>query len=145
MRKLLLALFFCFVLVPGIAQACLLCGAVGYALGSNSSQGGGSAGAVLYIAPRIAERIVDPLAVHIVSSATRNYSNIGRHVAGTDRWEGLTIQQIFERTVQRHEQYVVLEVVRIVHPEENASATFWFTYIEKEKLLPLSLPPQTEN
>ncbi|MDP3958247.1 MAG: hypothetical protein Q8Q36_02155 [bacterium] len=137
--------------IPSVAQAqCLLCGIIGFAIGSSTSgvnahpqdvSGGG--GAVLYIAPRISERITEPLAVRIASTPVAGFSS------GTEwkyKWKGTTIQQIFEKTVEKPEQFVVLEVMRVVSPSDINAATFWFAYLEKDKVVPLErLTPREQK
>lgn len=143
MRKIFVNVLASFVLLTGasVAQAqCLLCGIVGFALGSSASSAAGNAGgggAVLYIAPRIPERITDPLGVRLVASRQMGFSD--------QYWKnpmgGATIQNIFDKTVAGSNQYVVLEVVRVIAPEQNEVAVFWFAYIEKGKVLPLEKLP----
>ncbi|MBI2054781.1 MAG: hypothetical protein HYT39_01635 [Candidatus Sungbacteria bacterium] len=134
-----------------VAQAqCLLCGVIGFAIGSSTSgvnatpqdvSGGG--GAVLYIAPRISERITEPLAVRIASTPVAGFSS---DTGWNYKWKGMTIQQIFEKTVKNPEQFVVLEVMRVVNPSNTNAATFWFAYLEKHKVVPLErLTPREQK
>jgi hypothetical protein len=127
--------------IPSIANAqCLLCGIIGFAIGSSTSgakatpQDVSGGGAVLYIAPRIAERITEPLSVRIASTPVAGFSS---STDWTYKWKGMTIQQIFEKTVDKPEQYVVLEVMRVVNPSNPNAANFWFAYLENEKVTPL--------
>jgi hypothetical protein len=138
-----------FASVSSTAQAqCLLCGTVGFALGSSTSAhaslqdvSAGSGGAVLYVAPRISERINDPLGVHIAVSDTRRFSMNRGDSSGPGK--GMTIQQIFNITVKEADRYIVLEVMRVINPNYTNVAVFWFAYLEKEKVTPLDKLPTT--
>lgn len=125
---------------PVASAQCLLCGVIGFALGSaGGDQYGAGGGNIIYIAPRISERLrVDPLQVRIVASdlLLMQSSQIRRGYQG-----GGTIQDIFAASVPESEKYTVLEVVRVIDPGSNWRANFWFAYIEKEHLRPLSELP----
>ncbi len=130
-------------LAPFGAQAqCLLCGIAGFALGSSSggTSAGPSGGAVIYVAPRLAERLAEPLAVRFTSTPPIRFST------SAGNWEPgkttITLQEMFARTLLNAEKFDILEVLRIVDGAHGNVATFWFVYIEKEKLKPLDqLPP----
>ncbi len=141
---------------PSVAQAqCLLCGIVGFAIGASVSSSdpanaanpdvSGNGGAILYIAPRISERINEPLAVHIASSLSSGFSD-GKERNWYRKWQGSTIQEIFDRTVDHSDRYVILEVMRVIQPSEVEAAVFWFAYLEKNKVVPLEkLSPPSQN
>jgi hypothetical protein len=126
-------------LLAGKAQAnCLLCGIVGYAIGSsgNDEKAGGSAGgSVIYVAPHIDERIADPLAVRVASERF-DFSDAG--YKSSVRASGATLAQLFAYTVEESEKYTVLEITRVVDPEVSRVAVIYFAYIESEMMKPLS-------
>ncbi len=135
----LLLSFSLFLPAPAANAQCLLCGVIGFALGSaDSDQYGGGSGNVIYVAPRISERLLaDPLEVKITTSG-RLYMVRGSF----KNFAGSSIQEIFDMTVLDSQKYTVLEVMRMVGPSSLDTTYFWFAYIENEKMRPLSdLPP----
>ena len=119
---------------------CLLCGVIGFAIGSSSNDeqaGASSGGNVIYVAPHIDERIADPLAVRIAVSPRMGFSNGGwnRHIMAA---QSMTLHEMFEATIPNHEDFTILEIARVIKPDEFRLAVFWFAYIEKEKMRPLS-------
>lgn len=126
-----------FVSIPAAQAQCLLCGVIGFALGSSSGDNAspmraGGGGSVLYVAPRIAERISNPLEVHIASTNYLRFYKISDRVP--EYTMGHTVQQVFDKTVPNSGKYVILEVMRVISPENASVAVFWFAYIEKEKM-----------
>ena len=123
-----------------VAQAqCLLCGVIGYAIGSAGSSDSSNVGVpkdgmVLYVAPRISERVSNPLDVRIAASQRAGFSNY--KYWKLSMW-GSSIQQIFNASVENPQDYSILEVMRVLIPDQNDAAIFWFAYIERDKLLPL--------
>ena len=117
---------------------CLLCGVVGFALGSasNDEQAGASSGSkVIYVAPHIGERIGDPLEVRIVAKRfsfgdSRYRSSTGAQFA--------SLRALFQNAVPEHENFTLLEIMRVVDHQAHGAAVFWFAYIENEKMKPLS-------
>jgi hypothetical protein len=120
---------------------CLLCGVIGFAIGSASNDkntGAGAGGSVIYIAPYIGERIADPLDVRIVAKQF-SFSEKLKH---WDQYAGkYSLRQLFENAVEEHEKYTLLEIMRVVDYEYPGVAVFWFAYIENEKMKPLSKLP----
>ncbi len=135
LATLLLTLTFQFPVQTANAQ-CLLCMAGGFMLGSagSSDQYSNAGGNVLYQAPGIAERLDNPLEVRIAASETL-YMLRGDRPAHKG---GKSIQEIFEMTIPGAHQYTLLQVERVIDPDDNMSATFWFAYIETQKIKPPS-------
>ncbi len=114
---------------------CLLCGAVGFAIGSiPNEQTPVDDGNVIYVAPRISERIANPLAVRFASSAMMNFSNEQGDRGGM---KNSSLEEIFAATVADYQKYTLLEVKRIINPQNYGKAQFLFVYIEKDKISPL--------
>ena len=138
--SLITATFFSPMVASKAEAQCPLCGVVGFALGSasNDDQAGASSGSnIIYVTPHIGERIADPLAVRIAVSPKMGFS--------TEEWrsyitraQSMTLQEIFEATVPDYENFTILEIARVIQPDENRIAVFWFAYIENEKMRPLS-------
>ncbi len=108
--------------------------AFGYALGSTSTDGyrGGGGGNIIYMAPRVAERLkVDPLEVRLMSTVSLD-------VYTPRKTGGKSIQEIFSSVVRESEKFTLLEVILIIDQSDPSGANFWFAYIEKEKLRSLS-------
>ena len=122
---------------------CLLCGAVGYAIGTAMNYertGVSSGGNIIYVAPYISERIADPLAVRIAVTPEMGFSDVNWNRDVT-RAQSMTLQEMFEMTVPNHENFTILEIARVFTPDSNRLAVFWFAYIENEKMRPLSQLP----
>lgn len=120
---------------------CLLCGAVGFALGSasNDEQAGASVGSnVIYVAPYIGNRIDDPLDVRIVASSNLIFTEGGWNTRTITPMAGSTLHEIFKKSVTNPEKYTIIEIMRVITPDEVRGAIFWFAYIENEKIRPLS-------
>ncbi len=127
------------------AQAqCALCGIGGFFLGSALSGDGiyESNGTIIYTAPRIAERLTDPLEVKFGST----YKDFRYQPDQSDDGaEGMTIRQLFVKAIERDEsKFEILEVMRVVDAGDVANGAIWFAYIERSKIKPLqALPPMT--
>lgn len=144
--SLITATFFSPMMATKAEAQCLLCGVVGFALGSasNDEQAGASSGSnVIYVAPHIGERIADPLEVRIETSERLAMGD-------SDTWNprrvtpmaGKTLKEIFEASVTDSENFTILEIMRVHDSSEDARvAVFWFAYIENEKMRPLSELP----
>ncbi len=134
----LITTFFSPMMATKAEAQCLLCGVVGFALGSasNDEQAGTSSGSnVIYVAPHIGERIADPLAVRIVAK---------RFSFGDGQYRGMTgaqfasLRALFQNAVPEHENFTLLEIMRVVDHRYHEAAVIWFAYIENEKMRPLS-------
>ncbi len=131
--------FALFVAIPLVAQADFLLGmAVGSAMssGDDDQATGNGGGDVLYTAPRIAERISNPLEIRIIASKSQCFSSKGDFSYGGN-CGGMAIQEIFNHVIEGKEsQYIILQVKRVVGTN-NQWCVLWFTYIEKDKIIPL--------
>jgi len=136
--------------IPSVSHADFTTGMiVGGIFGAAISGGSESSGInenMLYVAPRIGERIADPLSIRLICTNSSLFDAGWKR--GGSTWNnrgdqaGKTIQQLFDSTVDNPNQYVILQVVRVINQGNNTSAVFWFAYIEKEKVIPLDkLPP----
>jgi len=135
--SLITAVLFSPMIATKAEAQCLLCGVVGFALGSasNDEQAGALSGSnVIYVAPHIGERIADPLDVKVIASEDYHFKGGNDE----DDYQGASLRTIFANTVYEHEKYTILEIVRLVNPKLRSKATFWFAFIENEKMRPLS-------
>lgn len=46
-------------------------------------------------------------------------------------YKGKSVIEIFKSTVQDSDRYVLLRVERVIHPDFNRTAVYWFDYIER--------------
>lgn len=139
--SLITAIFFSPIMATKAEAQCLLCGIVGFAIGSasNDEQAGASTGSnVIYVAPHIAERIADPLDVRIIAERF-NFSNTRHNPSISAQFASL--RALFQHAVPEHENYTLLEIMRVVDHQAHGAAVFWFAYIENEKMRPLSELP----
>lgn len=137
--------FFSPLAITEVKAQCLLCGVAGYMIGSSGAgqSTGAGGGNTLYVAPRISERLGDPLAVHIAASDMWTFSS---KLWGNEGAHGATLRDLFANSVEEYEKFTILEVKRVISPGNIKKAVFWFAYIEKDQLKPLSeLPEQPEQ
>jgi hypothetical protein len=50
----------------------------------------------------------------------------------------LNLLELFARAVKDYQKYEILQVVRVFRGDAPYRAAIWFSYIEKEKVLPLT-------
>lgn len=110
--------------------------------GGTTVHGGDGSANVLYLMPRVAERISDPLAMRVMATAGGGDDCAG--VIARRNFGNMTLRQHFAATVSQPERYEVLQVVRTMRPD--GANCLWFTFIERDKIRPLaSLPAQTPS
>lgn len=128
-------------LAPTKAEAqCLLCGVIGFAIGSASGDeqiGSSIGGNVIYVAPYINKRISDPLEVRIAVSNKMGFSN-PEWIRSITKAQSMTLSEIFELTISDSADFTILEIMRVIEPGGSRIAVFWFAYIENAKMRPLS-------
>lgn len=127
------------------AQSFLFGLGTGLMLGSSTNnQYGGDNANVLYLAPRAAERIRDPLSIHVVASAGGEGGCAGE--GARQAFAKLSLADHFALAVPKSEKYEVLQVVRAMRPDSASCLVLWFAFVEKDKLVQLGmLPPLTQN
>lgn len=148
MRKLFVGGLLALAMLVGsvtTAQAqCAGCFIFGYILGSST---GGSTdvqeraatnGEVIYVLPRLAERINDPLDIRVATTGQQSFE------AGSKG--GWSFQDLFNELLgDKSDKYTVLRVKEVLDPQNPTwRSAYWFYFIENEKLKPLDLlpPPQ---
>jgi hypothetical protein len=107
---------------------------VGAALSSDgqSTSGDGTAN-VLYLMPRAAERIKDPLALRTGASDCAQFGK-------------LTIKQTFEAKMHNAAKMEIVQVVRTSCGGSTSSVALWFVFTERENIVPPhQLPPPTQK
>ncbi len=142
MRKLVQMVALAAVLAVGVpaaasAQGCAGCFLLGLAVGSSGNTQDGGVGMVMFRESRLAERIAKPLEIRVAATPTERY--ISKGIAGR------TFQEIFNKNVENPSDYAILEVIRVFYGSSPDIAVFWFAYIEKNKLAPLSSLQQKTN
>jgi len=112
------------------AQASFLFGLViGMSISPDGRTINGGDQNLLYVLPRAAERIKDPLAMQTAASECDTY---GRQ----------TIREIFESRVYNPKKKEILQVVRTACGGSTTSVVLWFVFTDKENVTPLEkLPP----
>ena len=138
MRKLFVSCITSIALLAAIpsmasAQSSLLLGMmIGSAMSSGSIQGDISPN-VLYVMPRAAERIKDPLAMRTAQSGPS--------------YDKYPIRERFNAAIGRGaDNYELLQVVRVADQGNADRIYLWFTYIDKSLVTPLAqLPPLAQN
>ncbi len=108
--------------------------------GSNTVVSGSSAGDVIYALPYVSERVTDPLGVRMICSEKQSFNKTSEP-ATYDNLGGQTLRAIFQGKVKDPDKYEILQVIRIIDPENTYRANLWFSYIEKEKVTPLDKLP----
>lgn len=151
-----LAVFLGLVAPTAASAQCLLCGVIGFMIGTGSSDSvaAGANPNVIYVLPNIASRlpVEERLAVKFAASNEYNFNfseeqrkalerQTNRYQADFLAGKHLTLADIFKAAVAGAEHYEVLEAMRLISPEHRNRARFWFAYIEKEKLGPPVVPP----
>jgi hypothetical protein len=134
MKKFFLALCVMFALVGFVsnANADFATGLVignmlgGNMLGGNDVSRGGSEANVLYVMPRVSERIKEPLQMRTVVSADTCV-----------RTDGNTLSEDFVNSIDNSGKYEVLQVLRVQNVDTTRCFRYWFTYIEKNYVIPV--------
>lgn len=150
MRRFLIGIIFGLALgVSSQANAqCLLCGVIGFALGSASQSGAeakeeSATKNILYIMPHANERVQEPAALHLAHDHCY-YTVEGKHWysdSTSESTNGWTIQKRFERMFGPEAQPSRYEIVQVIQMPQRGDPTcmiLWFAYIEKDKLKPLT-------
>ncbi|MES2203550.1 MAG: hypothetical protein V4474_04485 [Patescibacteria group bacterium] len=90
---------------------------------------------VLYVMDRVAERVTDPLGMRTGTMSIRDMN-------------GITIRGAFKKMFeaagrpQADENHEILQVLRVSHEGTGGIIYLWFTYIEKDKLVPIEKLPK---
>ncbi len=108
------------------AQTGFLLGAVAGAAFAGGSSHGPANPDVLYLAPRAAERIKDPLDVRHMGIDVVSHGS------------GYTLREYFSkwfRSQETADRFEILQVVRVASEGSGRNVFFWFLYVEKEKLV----------
>jgi hypothetical protein len=108
---------------------------LGYMLGnatsSNNSSSGTSDATVIYIAPEeVMKAVTNPLSVKQVNKHVCPYFT----EYGTEKGQaGLSLSQIFTwaTTGMPASQKTILQISRVIDPQNISCATFWFSYVDK--------------
>ena len=126
------------------AQEGLLRYAVGSSLhGGNESALEASSSELVYRLPGLGARLKNPMGVRFASFKADFETNPEQGYPSNYYIKGLPLWEIFRRTVGKPEGYTILEVVRIVKPDNPTVAVFWFSYIETKDVEPQ--PVQAEK
>ncbi len=149
--KRLLAVLFVFISVIiaapyARAQMGFITGlAVGSVLFGDEKQFSGSGVIVLYTAPRVAERIKDPLNVRMGNVGYR-FGGEGAHKSVSELFGDVLSNKNQDRNhVKKLDptHYEVLQVLLMPDIQNKNYGTVWFFYIEKNQVIPLEqLPAQ---
>ncbi len=99
---------------------------VGSAMSSGSTVQGDAMANILYTAPRVSERVTDPLGMR--TAYVR---------AGTD-----TLREQFSKIRGDAIKFEILQVMRVMDQGNADRVYLWFVYIEKEKVIPLDQLPK---
>lgn len=124
---------------------------LGMVLGSSMSGGDeviGSGNAnILYVMPRAAERVKDPLKIRLRSTDILWFAvDQSKSEFRNDRYTGgMHLRQIFARVEPNTESFEVLQVMRVFHPQHVSGASVWFAYTEKENVIPLKNLPKSKK
>jgi hypothetical protein len=129
------------VAIPMTANASVGSLVAGMLLGSSMSsnddesvQAEGNAN-VLYLMPRVIERVTDPLGMRLTSVRTLDASFRSGHSV-REIFHGLSFPK-----GKTAENYEVLQVVRVMDRGDADNPCLWFTYIEKDKIISLNELP----
>lgn len=142
MKKKMIVMFLVLMLGFGVtapmrAEGGFLLGAVtGALLFGGDDVTVGSSSSILYTAPRVSERVKDPLKMKMV--ATDNSSFTKDCYGPCDVVNGKSIEDMFYILVKDGSKYEILQVVRIFSNSSNSAASIWFTYIDKSFMIPLN-------
>jgi hypothetical protein len=145
-------------LIFGVSQAAhaqmfLLGLGTGLILGSggDTTVAGSGGPSVIYVAPRVSERVEDPLGIKMTvvtiwpgNRYVRGNSSRGEHLRSKGN---LSLRQIFsynwsESLRKEAEKYTILRIVRAIDGQCVRCAAIWFSYIENSKVIPLSRLPK---
>ena len=113
---------------------------VGNSLSHGSSSNGGTDSGVIYVAPFLGERIGgNALQIRQTALTVWNYPN--------NSAEAPTLQELFNNRVKNSNTYEILQVVRVFHGSDPSTVSFWFSYIEKSLVKPISsmAPPSKKK
>lgn len=118
------------------AQASFLLGMLlGSAMSGDVVQGSEGNPNLVYVAPRVAERVKDPMDLRFVSVGFRNDNGL----------YGMTMRQLFARALpnpKEADKYEVVQIIRIASQGSAYDPYVWFTYIDRSLLIALEkLPP----
>lgn len=123
------------------SQSFLLGMVTGALLFGDGEQAGGGTGSVVYTLPRASERVKDPLGVRTSSTSASFSGNYNEN-------NGVTWRELFNKSIVNEKKKYspndleILQIVRVINPGNLEYATFWFSYIEKEKVVPLDQLPK---
>jgi len=130
------------------AQASFIFGmVVGSALSSSGDTTVANQGAmnIMYVMPRVAERVTDPLGVRSAASPCYLYSEEKPDGWGWTRvYHPYSLREFFAKTVENPDKYTILQAVRTTAATETGCVRMIFAFIENDKIRPLeSLPRLT--
>jgi hypothetical protein len=102
---------------------------------------GGSNPNIVFTMPQAAERIWNPMAIRIGSTTTHFFKKTLSDDP-TLSSKGVTLWDLFKYIEDEPQKFEVIQVERvIVNPasgNDATKATLWFTYIEKQFVLPIA-------
>ena len=111
---------------------------VGVMISRGQSVGSGDSN-VLYVMPRVCERVKEPLEMKMTATYSMYF---GPHSSDA----GKSLKELFKETVTGSDKYEILQVTRVLDSKDLAKAVVWFVYIEKELVVPLEkLPKEDKN
>lgn len=126
-------------LLAGTAQAGFGTGIiVGMVLSSSNNVVGSGDSNVLYVLPQVNERVKDPLKMKIAATYLKSFAP-----GSSDTNKSL--EDLFRETISGADRYAILQVIRVLKPQNLQEAVIWFVYIEKELVALLEKPPQAKK
>ena len=121
------------------AQTSFILGlATGALLSSNGKKTEGSSPSVIYTSSSIS-RISNPYLIRQACYVGDNFRGHEQYKENSGMtWWGMFVSAIGDGGGQKEaRQFEILQIMRIVGAAGSGKATFWFSYIEKDKLSPI--------